>query len=119
MRVKVSLILVLSVLAVAATFSNAQTADSRAVNTTQLAAWLTGGVSSGRLASLVTERGVTNLPTRRELQQLESCGAGKDLTKVLSSGNVQSAQIGPAIPERLVKAATAKSIPSARPMASA
>ena len=52
------------------------------VNTTQLAAWLAGGVSSARLARLVEERGLATLPTHNELRQLESAGAGKDLMSV-------------------------------------
>ena len=44
----------------------AHAADGRSVNTTELAAWLTGGVSSSRLARIVKERGLATLPTRRE-----------------------------------------------------
>jgi hypothetical protein len=42
------------------------------VNTTQLAAWLIGGVPSARLARLVAERGLATLPTQNELRQIES-----------------------------------------------
>ena len=75
------------------------------VNTTQLTAWLVGGVSSTRLTRLVKERGLANLPTHAELRQLEGAGADQDLLKLLNSGNVQSAAIGPQIPQSLLKAA--------------
>jgi tetratricopeptide (TPR) repeat protein len=83
------------------------------IDTTQLAAWLIGGVPSARLAHLVAERGLATLPTNRELRQIESAGASgganggadKDLLRVLSSGNAQSANVGPAIPAALLKAA--------------
>src|ERR1700680_2032975 len=68
--------------------------NGKAVDTTQVAAWLTGGVSSSRLARLVAERGLATLPTNNELRQLESAGASKDLLRVLSSGNVESARVG-------------------------
>lgn len=77
------------------------------VTTTQLTAWLTGGVSSTRLARLVAERGLATLPTKAELRQMESAGANADLMKVLRSGNVLSARVGAPIPDALVKAAVA------------
>ena len=76
-------------------------ADVQPVDTTQLAAWLIGGVPSARLARLVAERGLATLPTNNELRQIESAGANKDLLRVLSSGNAQSARVGPPIPEAL------------------
>ncbi len=75
------------------------------MDTTQLTAWLIGGVPSSRLARLVAERGLATLPTRNELRQIESAGANKGLLRVLSSGNAQSASVGPSIPEGLLKAA--------------
>src|SRR5271166_3006904 len=79
--------------------------QAQPVNTTQLAAWLAGGVPSARLARLVAEHGLATLPTNRELRQVETAGANKDLLRVLSSGNAESAKVGPAIPEALLKAA--------------
>ena len=73
------------------------------VNTTQLAAWLIGGVPSSRLASLVAARGLATLPTRKELRQMESAGANQDLMGVLKSGNAQSARVGPPVPDALLK----------------
>jgi len=106
-RIKASLALSLFVLAtVAAHSSERPDPQSRAVTSTQLAAWLTGGVSSSRLARLVSERGLATLPTQAELKQLEVAGAGKDLMRIASSGNAFSAQIGPAIPAGLLKAAS-------------
>ena len=83
----------------------AQSAD-KSVTTTQVVAWLTGGVSSARLARLVHERGLATLPTQTELRQVEAAGAGKDLMRILRSGDVQSALIGDPIPESLLQAVT-------------
>jgi tetratricopeptide (TPR) repeat protein len=110
-RVKPVLFLLLFSLTVAAQSpgtpaDNSQGSQSKAVNTTQLAAWLAGGVSSSRLARLVIERGLATLPTNNELRQLESAGADKRLMGVLHSGNVQSARVGPQIPAALLKAAS-------------
>jgi tetratricopeptide (TPR) repeat protein len=79
--------------------------DSSSVTTTQLAAWLIGGVSSRRLARLVEERGLATLPTHAELRQVEAAGAEKDLVRVLTSGNAQSANVGAPIIDALLKAA--------------
>jgi tetratricopeptide (TPR) repeat protein len=111
-RVKAFLSLLLFSLGVAAAAQSAdsqpgatQPSNGKSINTTQLAAWLTGGVPSSRLARLVAERGLATLPTNNELRQLESAGASKDLIRVLSSGNAQSARVGPSIPAALLKAA--------------
>jgi Flp pilus assembly protein TadD len=100
-RVKASQFLFVLVLAASA----AHSADTRPVNTTQLAAWLAGGVSGSRLAGLVEERGLATLPTRSELRQIEAAGANRDLLRVLSSGNAESARVGEPIPAALIKAA--------------
>ena len=87
------------------------------MDTTELAAWLIGGVPSTRLARLVAERGLATLPTNHELRQIESVaatggasgaanGENNDLLRVLRSGNAQSAKVGPAIPAALLKAAS-------------
>ena len=105
MRVKASFLasFSLSLLVLAGpTFS--QGAPIQPLTTTELVAWLTAGVSGTRLARMVGERGLATLPTNRELRQVESARAGKELMRVLSSGNVQSAQIGPGIPAGLVRA---------------
>ena len=104
-KVKFPAFLIILLLSAAAVSSQGQNADSQPVTTTDLAAWLTGGVSSSRLARLAADRKVANLPTHAEIRQLQAAGAGKDLVKVLNSGNVESAQIGPAIPEGILKAA--------------
>src|SRR5580693_891112 len=104
-RVKASLIFcLLLAAAMAASSSEISSIESKPLTTTELAAWLTGGVSSRRLAQLVKERGLATLPTQQELRDLESAGAGKDLMAVVSSGNVLSAEIGPSIPAALLKA---------------
>ena len=106
MRVKVLLSFLVFSLPIALAQSTGSPRPNRQpVNTTQLAAWLTGGVPSTRLARLVAERGLANLPTRNELHQMESLGADKELMRVLSSGNVFSARIGPPVPDLLLKAA--------------
>ena len=110
MRVKALLSFLFSVaLFTVAAGADGQAADTppskHAVSTTQLAAWLTGGVPSSRLAGLVAERGLATLPTRNELRQMESAGADKNLMRVLSSGHAESAGIGAPIPEALLKAA--------------
>jgi len=99
-RVRIALLF-----AVLSASSSAFCAEAQPVNTTQLAAWMTGGVSSSRLARLVCERGLATLPTQSELRQIESAGAGPDLMQILRSGNVQSAEIGPEIPSALLQAA--------------
>ena len=78
--------------------------ETQPVDTTQLVAWLTGGVSTSRLARLVTERGLATLPTRTELGQVESAGADGNLMRALSAGNAQSAKIGAPIPLGLLNA---------------
>ncbi len=111
-RVKPAFFLLLLSLAAAAAAQNVENHSGnlplghrQPVNTTQLTAWLAGGVPGSRLARVVSERGLANLPTHNELHQLEGSGAGKELMRVVNSGNVQSAQIGPAIPASLLKAA--------------
>src|SRR5271163_4501919 len=71
-RVKASLFLLSFTLAVSVAQPAARGADSQPVNTTQLVAWLTGGVSGARLARLVEERGLATLPTHAELHQVEA-----------------------------------------------
>jgi tetratricopeptide (TPR) repeat protein len=105
-RVKALLSFLVFIVAAGAAAQSADALPSKQpVGTTQLVAWLTGGVSSSRLASLVAEDGLASLPTRNELRQIESAGADKNLMRVLSSGNVESARIGAPIPEALLKAA--------------
>src|SRR5271156_4456416 len=73
-QLRIKAILFLLVFSLAATLLHASEgpADSRPLNTTQLTAWLIGGVSSSRLAGLVEERGLATLPTRTELRQVEA-----------------------------------------------
>ncbi len=106
LRIKAIVFLLGSTLAAtAASCAEVCSAGSAAVDTTQLTAWLIGGVTTNRLARLVRERGLATLPTHAELRQVEAAGAGKDLMRVLTSGNVQSASVGEPIPEALLKAA--------------
>src|SRR5579859_5150732 len=107
-RVKalLSLLFLISLTAVAvAQYNETQPGALQPVDTTQLAAWLAGGVPSNRLARLVTERGLATLPTKNELRQMEAVGANKDLMRVLGSGNALSARIGAPVPAGLLKAA--------------
>src|SRR5882724_5257682 len=83
----------------------ASASEAEPVNSTQVTAWLVGGVSSSRLARLVKERGLATLPTRSELHAAASAGAEKDLMTVLSAGKVRSAAVGDPVPAALLKAA--------------
>jgi hypothetical protein len=87
-RVKalVSLLLFSLTAAVVAQSIENPPATTQPVDTTQLAAWLIGGVPSSGLARLVLERGLDTLRTKHDIRQ-RSVGANKDLMKVLSSGN--------------------------------
>src|SRR4029077_12306585 len=84
LRVKASLIFCLCIMGSVAAQSADRTPLVSAVTTSDLAAWLGGGVSSSRLACIVKERGLASLPTKRELRALESAGAGQELMKVVS-----------------------------------
>ena len=89
-RLKASLSLLLILAAVAAFGSDAQSVSpSQPVTSSDLVAWLAGGVSSARLVRIVGEHGLANLPTHAELKQLESAGAGKDLIKAVTTGKMQ------------------------------
>jgi Flp pilus assembly protein TadD len=55
------------------------------VDTTQLVAWQTAGISSKRLIRLVHERGLAAAPTAKEMHQLAAAGADKDLVKALAN----------------------------------
>src|ERR1700722_4424161 len=84
----------------------------KALTTTELVAWLAGGVPNSRLVRLVGESGLTAAPGKDELRQLQSAGADQNLLRVLASvtsGSVKtSAQTaGAPIPPALLKAAAA------------
>lgn len=100
-KVRAALILLRFIMAATIAYS----ASSQPVSTTQIAAWLTAGVSQRRLAQLVEERGLATLPTKAEIHDLEAVGAGKELLHALNSSNAQSAKIGDPIPAALSKAA--------------
>src|SRR5450432_1920695 len=55
------------------------------VDTTQLLAWLTGGIPGGRLIRLVQERGLAFSPSAIEIRQMESAGADAKLLRLLST----------------------------------
>jgi len=77
------------------------------ITTTELAAWLTGGVSNKRLVRLVRERGLAGLPGKDELLQLQGAGADKSLLKALDSVKTPAAAASAPIPPALVRAAAA------------
>src|ERR1700678_1914998 len=84
----------------------------KALTTTELVAWLAGGVSNSRLVRLVGESGLTAAPGKDELRQLQAAGADQNLLRVLASvttGSIKiSAQTASApIPPALLKAAAA------------
>jgi hypothetical protein len=62
-------------------------ADSTSPNpldTTELMAWLTAGISGKRLIRLVHEHGLAVAPTASEIQQLAAAAADKDLIMALT-----------------------------------
>src|ERR1700757_2840718 len=67
-KAKVSLSLCLLFFTLAAYSSQGQIAPAQPVTTTQLVAWLTGGVPSIRLTQLVRDGRLANLPTHAELR---------------------------------------------------
>src|SRR5260370_7975349 len=62
----------------------ADSSQSQPVNTTQLTAWLTGGISSTRLVQLIHERGLAVAPTENEMHQLQAFGADEKLVRTLA-----------------------------------
>src|SRR5580658_12277 len=84
----------------------------KVLTTTELVAWLAGGVPNSRLVRLVGESGLTAAPGKDELRQLQSAGADQNLLRVLASVPTDSiktsAQTASApIPPALLKAAAA------------
>jgi tetratricopeptide (TPR) repeat protein len=59
--------------------------DPAKLDATQIAAWLTGGISSARLVRLIQERGVVQTFSPEQLHSLESAGAEPNLIRVLES----------------------------------
>src|SRR3981081_1504620 len=57
-----------------AAFAAPNSSETQSVDATQLVAWLIAGVPNSRLVRLVQERGITSLPTKEPLRQLESAG---------------------------------------------
>ncbi len=57
---------------------------SQPLDTTQLTAWLTGGISSTRLVQLIQERGLALAPTENEIHQLQAFGADEALVRTLA-----------------------------------
>src|SRR4029077_12256690 len=82
-------------------------AASQPVDATQLAAWMTAGVSSTRLTRLVQEGDVVQI-SKQDLARLQGAGAEKNLIRVLSISK-SSVSTGPStpIPPVLLKAAAA------------
>ena len=94
----------------------AQTGKTQPVTPVQLMAWLTSGISSDRLARLIQERGLTEVPgedvgrqdAAREVQlhQFEAAGANHNLLRILSDViPVVGGSAASEIPEALLKAA--------------
>jgi tetratricopeptide (TPR) repeat protein len=82
--------------------------ELKPVSNTQLIAWLTGGISSGRLTRLVEERGIVRVPTKQELSQLQAAGAEEDLIRSLGNSRAGAGDgAGLPIPATLLQAATA------------
>src|SRR6202023_473323 len=62
----------------------ADSSKSQPVDTTQLTAWLTGGISSTRLVQLIHQRGLAVVPTENEIHQLQAFGANENLVRTLA-----------------------------------
>jgi hypothetical protein len=76
------------------------------VDTTQLMAWLTAGISGRRLIRLVRERGFAAAPAAGEIQQLAVAGADKDLVNTLTELKPVAINVARTpVPKALVQAA--------------
>src|SRR6267378_725031 len=62
----------------------ADTTKTKPVDTTQLTAWLTAGISSTRLVQLIHQRGIAVVPTENEIHQLQAFGADEKLVRTLA-----------------------------------
>lgn len=85
----------------------AATLDARPITNTELVAWLTGGVSSGRMVRLVDERGLARSLSKDQLRQLEAIGAEANLIRTLKAAKAQAGGAGEPISPVLMKAAIA------------
>src|ERR1700722_20967583 len=100
-KLKYWLIIVVSL----ATAVAVRASDTAPVDATQITAWLSGGIPSGRVVRVVRERGFSHPIAPKQLRQLESIGAEPSLIQALTSQqNSASAQ---PIPDALLKAGTA------------
>jgi tetratricopeptide (TPR) repeat protein len=90
-----------SVIAVAA----ASAAEAKPVTTTEIVAWLIGGVPSARLVHLAEARGLAAVPSKEEVKDLESAGADQTLVQALIAGKAMPS--AGSIPGSLSKAAAA------------
>src|SRR4030088_2272725 len=83
----------------------ADSSKSQPVNTTQLTAWLAGGISSTRLVQLIHERGLGVAPTENEIHQLQALGADEKLVRALAGVKpADSHSPGTSIPDALLQA---------------
>src|SRR5271168_3729922 len=57
----------------------AHSADNQPITPAQLTAWLMSGIPCNRLVRLIDERGVTSVPGKQQIRQLESAGADASL----------------------------------------
>jgi tetratricopeptide (TPR) repeat protein len=90
----------------------AASTEARPITTTQLVAWLAGGVPNSRLVRLVDDRGIANSLSVGELRDLKSAGADANLIHALNMSKAQSGApshpiTGAAIAPELLKAAVA------------
>jgi tetratricopeptide (TPR) repeat protein len=78
------------------------------VDATQIAAWLTGGISSARLARIVQSNGVAQTFTPEQLRQIEAAGAEKNLIQELTAqAKSDTSSAAGSIPDALLKATDA------------
>jgi tetratricopeptide (TPR) repeat protein len=88
----------------------AYSSENQPVNSAQVMAWLTAGVPCSRLVRIIQERGITAVPGKGQIRQLESAGADANLVRTLtnvkpSPSNPSSSSTTSEIPEVLVRAA--------------
>jgi tetratricopeptide (TPR) repeat protein len=67
----------------------AHAGETQPVNPTQLMAWLMAGVPGSRLVRIIQERGIANVPSKLQINQLESAGADANLVRALTKPNLK------------------------------
>jgi superkiller protein 3 len=85
----------------------AYSSESQPVNSVQLMAWLTAGVSSSRLVLIVEERGIASVPSKVDIRELQAAGADVALVRRLTK-----AYLKPSTSARSSQGITSSEIPA-------